>query len=473
MVEKSRHVLAMRMHRNIILWAAISLTNTGSFAQQAPTVPPSDAAPVAAADFPDKTDARDKPIISASGQFRITGGDAAMRSSLSFLAEATKDELLALCHKPAAWKIPISIILHGKPGDPIPARQLVNDLQWGEDGFRLSIHAHIAQGIHPARLRSAILAALIYEKSLRELPAGPLEEKLIVRPWLMEGISEALDWRAGKSDRRLYQAIFQSGGLFQLEEMLDVSQAQWDESDAAMRAAFRVSAGGLIMALLEQPSGLEGFDQFLREAARFGGDMPVLLRKHFPSLSLSQKSLEKWWALQMANQARLSLTEVMSIADTEQALRQALQLRKREATGIIRTMDLTEWPQLLSLPEPERAFGVAQAQDALIRMSYRCFPSYRPILRDYQEFFQWFVKGEKKEKLAATFQELDEMRLIMLQRSTRAIDYLDWFEITRARETSGVFDDYIKLKKRLDQGIRVRPDHVSRYLDRAQLLFQR
>ncbi len=65
------------------------------------------------------------------------------------------------------------------------------------------------------------------------------------------------------------------------------------------------------------------------------------------------------------------------------------------------------------------------------------------------------------------------MRLIMLQRSTRAIDYLDWFEITRARETSGVFDDYIKLKKRLDQGIRVRPDHVSRYLDRAQLLFQR
>jgi hypothetical protein len=460
----------MRMIRNALLWTACLAATSSLLAQSAPVAEP---APVPAADFPSAPSPDAKQIISASGQFRISGGEAAMRSSLSFLAESTKDELQALSQKPATWKIPISILLHGKQGDPIPARQLVNDLQWGEDGFRLSIHAHIAQGLNQARLRSAILAALIYEKSLRNLPPGPLEEKLIVRPWLIEGISEALDWRAGKSDRRLYQAIFQSGGLFRLEEMLDVSQTQWDDSDAAMRAAFRVSAGGLIMALLEQPSGQEGFDKFLNEAAQFGGDMPVLLRKHFPSLSLSQKSLEKWWALQMANQARLSLTEVMTIADTEQALRQALQLRLRDESGLIRMIDVAAWEQLHDAPQPARAFGVAQAQDALIRLSYRCFPSYRPILVDYQSFLQSLVKAEKKEQLAASLRDLDETRLIMQQRSARAIDYLDWFEITRARETSGVFDDYIKLKKRLDQGINARPDHLSRYLDRAQQLFQR
>lgn len=462
----------MPMLPKTLLTFVVTTLATWCVAEQ-PAPPQADHSSESAATFSNKTITPPTQITSSSGQFRISGGEAALRSSLSFLAEATKDELDALSEKPTPGKIPISLILHGKPGDPIPVRQVVNDLQWGEDGFRLIIHVHMAQGVNSARLRSAILAALIYEKSLRDQPPGPLEEKLLVRPWLIEGISEAIDWRAGKSDRRLYQTIFQSGGLFRLEEMLDVSQAQWDDHDAATRTAFRVSAGGLIMALLEQPSGREGFDQFLREAARFGGDMPVLLRKHFPSLSLSQKSLEKWWALQMANQARLSLTEVMSIADTEQALSQALKLRRRDESGLINMMEFSDWQQLTTLPQPDRAFGVALAQDSLVRLSYRCFPSYRPILRDYQEFLQALVKGDKKQQLATTFRELDESRIIMAQRSTRAVDYLDWFEITRARETSGVFDDYIKLKKRLDQGIRVRPDHVSRYLDRAQLLFQR
>lgn len=455
------------------LWTAFLGIPSGALAQVNAVPPRSESAPVAAAEVGTPSTSNAPSTLSASGQFRISGGEPAMRSSMSFLAEATKDELQALIDQPADGKIPISILLHGRQGDPIPARQLVNDLQWGEDGFRLTIHAHIAQGLNPSRLRSAILAALIYEKSLRQMPAGPLEEKLIVRPWLIEGISEAIDWRAGKSDRRLYQTIFQSGGLFRLEEMLDVSQAQWDDSDAATRTAFRVSAGGLIMALLEQPSGQEGFHQFLLEAARFGGDMPVLLRKHFPSLSLSQKSLEKWWALQMANQARLSLTEVMSIKDTEQALRGALQLRQRESSGVIRTVDLAEWQTILSLKPPERAFAVAQAQDALVRLSYRCFPSYRPLLQDYQTFLQALIKGEPDHELASSLTKLEETRLILAQRGSRAIDYLDWFEITRARETSGAFDDYIKLKKRLDQGIQARPDHLSRYLDRAQLLFQR
>jgi hypothetical protein len=424
-------------------------------------------------EFSDSVSPAQKITTSTSQQFRVSGNEPALRSSIAFLAERAKADLLTLSKSKDQWKVPISIILHGKQGDAIPRRSIAIELQWSEDGFRLNLHAHLAQGIDQERLRSAILTTLIYEQSLRTIRPGPLDERLLVRPWLVEGLAEMIDWRSGKSDRRLYQTIFQSGGLYRLEEMIDLSQKQFDESDSAMRTAFRVSAGGLMMALLEQPSGTDAFRSFIAEAAQFGGDMPVLLRKHFPGLNFSQKSLEKWWALQMANQSRNSLTEVMSIAETERALVAALKLRFRNEDGIPRDADMSAWKELAALDEGARTYGVRHAEESLVRLSFRCFPSYRSLLLDYQALLQAIIKPNKKIDIATKLSELEKNRVLMKQRGTRAIDYLDWFEITRARETSGLFDDYIKLKQRLDQGLMQHEDKISRYLDRADRLYQR
>ncbi len=429
--------------------------------------------PVPAADFPNRPVQGQDVTTSKSGQFRVSGAEPKVRGTLSFLAEDAKTDFLGLTQEKDEWKVPISIILHGQQGGPIPKRSIVIDLQWGELGFKLIIHVHLAQGIDINRLRSAVLTSLVYEKSLRTIKPGPLDERLLVRPWLVEGLSEVIDWRRGKSDRRLYQRIFQAGGLYQLEEMLDISQAQFDDSDGAMRAAFRVSSGGLMMALLEQPAGMEAFRSFMGEAAQFGGDMPVLLRKHFPGLNLSQKSLEKWWALQMANQSRNSLSEVMSIEETERELREALKLRFRDELGIARDRELSAWQELSALDEGARLYGVRHAEESLVRLSYRCFPSYRNLLMEYQVVLRAIVQPRKKFNVASKLSELEETRLLMSQRGKRAVDYLDWFEITRARQTSGVFDDYMKLKQRLDQGLMQREDHVSRYLNRAEKIYHR
>ena len=421
----------------------------------------------------------DKPITgqevtrSKSLQFRISGADPKLRGTVSFLAEQAKTDFLGLTEKKDEWKIPISVVLHGKQGDLIPKQTLVMDLQYGEDGFKLIINVHLAQGIEQQRFHSAVLSALVYERSLRTLKSGPLDERLIVRPWLVEGLSEVLAWKRGEGDRRLYQAIFQAGGLYNLEDMLGVSQAVYDDYDSAMRTAFRVSAGGLMMALIEQPSGHEAFRSFLAEAARFGGEMPLLLRKHFPGLNLSKKSLEKWWALQMANQSRFSLSEVMSIVETELMLADALKLRYRNEEGLAVDRDINSWAELAALDEGARIFGVRHAEEALVRLSYRCFPSYRPVLQDYQLVLHEIIKHSKKSDIAAKLNQLDESRVLMSQRGKRAADYLDWFEITRARETRGVFDDYMKLKQRLDQGLMQNDDHISKYLELAEKLYKR
>jgi hypothetical protein len=61
----------------------------------------------------------------------------------------------------------------------------------------------------------------------------------------------------------------------------------------------------------------------------------------------------------------------------------------------------------------------------------------------------------------------------MTAKAQRAGDYLDWFEITRARETSGVFDDYMRLKERLKSNPHRRHDDLSKYLDRMDAIFSR
>jgi hypothetical protein len=240
-----------------------------------------------------------------------------------------------------------------------------------------------------------------------------------------------------------------------------------------MRAAFRVSSGALVMALLEQPQGRDGFRAFLTDVAAFEGEMPGLLRKHFPELNLSETSLAKWWALQFASKGGLNLlTDVFTIAQTETALAEALRLDFRNAEGIVQQKEISAWPELAALKGPERFAALRHAQDALVRLSYRCFPSYRPLLTDYQAVLGAIAKNKTRD-VSGRLASLEQTRATMIGRASRARDYLDWFEITRARETSGVFDDYLRLKERLKANPLRRKDDLSEYLDRMDRLFDR
>jgi hypothetical protein len=224
---------------------------------------------------------------------------------------------------------------------------------------------------------------------------------------------------------------------------------------------------------LEQPQGKAGFRAFLTGVAAFQGEMPALLRTHFPELNLSENSLAKWWQLQLANIGGQGLsTDVFTVARTEKALDEALRLDFRDQEGIIRQKEFTAWPELAALPEAERAIAVQLAQESLVRLSYRCFPSYRPILSEYQIVLGNLGKNQT-DKVAESLTSLGERRSIMTAKSERARDFLDWFEITRARETSGAFDDYMRLKAGLKANPHRRTDEISKYLDRMDAIFIR
>ena len=412
-------------------------------------------------------------VFSHSGQFAVSGGDPAVRASVAMLAEGAKEELLKLSESKDGWKTLVSIVLHGRPGDPLPPRSVAFNLFSNEAGYSLRLDLHLARGIEHERFQRAVTKALLIEQALRKLPADSKDSALLVPPWLIEGLREAVAWQQKRSDRRLYEALFKHGGVYKLEDLLALTEGGYEDLDGAMRAAFRVASGALVMALLEQPSGKQGFRTFLDEAANFGGEMPVLLRRCFPELNLSEQSLAKWWTLQGLNMKEIDLTESLGVAETEAGLEEALKLHFRDAEGIDSEKPLhLHWAELSALPVPARVEAVRPSQEALVRLSYRCFPSFRPLLAEYQLILAELLKP-KPQKIAERLMGLEQSRRTMTEKARHARDYLDWFEITQVRETSGAFEDYLALKERLKTRVSDRKDPVSSYLDRMEKIFNR
>lgn len=407
-------------------------------------------------------------VASQSGQFRVTGGDPGARGALALLAESARREFRETCGLKGGWKIPVEIRL---PGSATGERPILTGLV-DVEGMRLfTLDIRTGEGVDHEAFKRAVYALLIYDMAI-EAGVDP-DARLVAMPWLVEGLIEAAAWRKGEVDRRLYRALFESGGLFRLEELLGMEEGKHRRLDGATRAAFRVSAGSLVTALLEQPQGKEGFRGFLKEAASFAGEAKLVLSRHFPELNLSGNGLDKLWRLQMANKGGLnSLHDVLSVKQTEDALHEALQLDLRNGEGLVQRVPLAQWKDALKMEEAERDQATRGAEDALVRLSYRCFPSYRPLLVEYQRLLA-AVRSGKPNDVDKKLAELDETREVMVARSAHGRDYLDWFEITRARETSGAFEDYLKLKQELKSPPRARASSTSRYLDRMNATFHR
>jgi hypothetical protein len=411
-------------------------------------------------------------VLSDNGQFGVSGGTPEARASLALQVEELRRDihrLLGLDKEPVT--MPIEIILYGKPGDPPRARALAKELRFTRQNYVLRLHLDLARGIDQERLRREVLAGLIDQQSLKGVEPGSLAVPLKVPVWLVEGVLEARRWRSGAGDRKLYEGVFRNEGRFTTDQILGMDEPGHDRLDGVSRDMFRVLSGALVMALLEQSEGRAALASLCGEVAKYEGEPPMLLRRHFPGLNLSRNSLEKWWALTLAKMADAPLTDAMTIAETERELERALVLRI-EGDGLPKQVGFDARGEADALGEARRLAAIRPAQQALNRLSYRCFPSYRPLLVEYQELLaRWASKGPD-DQLGPRLLDLGETRAVMAERAQRARDYLDYIEIADAAELSGSFEDYLKLKRELAERPRAeRNDPVSSYLDRMDRIY--
>lgn len=407
------------------------------------------------------------------GQISVVGSEQRTRGGIASLANELRAKLNKLCGEPdREMKLPLIIKLHGAEGDKELPRNIVSRITNLQGQYQLLLHIHLARGVDQEMLRYHVMELLLYERGLGEGQLVEDGDRLIVKPWLIVGMLEAISIRDGDNNRQMYQAEIDFLKIFSLENILEMTEAQWRSLIGREPVAFRAIAGALVNSLLRQPGGASSMSAYLADFTTFKGEYENLLRKHFPGMNQSNHSLSKWVNLELLELAMARVTEVHSMLETEARLEGLLKLRYRNADGSAAIVGIDHFGEVTQLGQTARVEAVAAARAELERLSYRCFPTYRPILNEYGIILGDIVKGEENE-MADRLAQLKNVREKMNAAAIRARDYLDWYYITQSSELSGNFNKYRSLIDALENSGTESPvsDSVSDYLDEIQRIY--
>lgn len=417
--------------------------------------------------------AADKPGVTVFGKISVAGSQQSVRGSIASMAENIRVELNKICAEARReMKLPIIIRLHGAKGDEEQPRSVVSKITRLDGQYQLLLHVHLAKGVDQSLLRYHLMELFLYERGLGEGQFLAEGERVIVKPWLVVGMLEAVDIKRGKVDKRIYQAGIDYFEILPLEEVFDASLRQWREMIGREPIAFRAISGALLNSLLRQQGGRQAMSAYLADFATFKGEPENLLRKHFPGMNKSTNSLQKWVSLELLELGTARVTQVHSILETESRLENILKLRYRDGEGAALSVAIDRYQEVINLEQAERVEAVASARAELERLSYRCFPSYRPLLNEYDAVLRNIIQG-KDEGIDARLVRLADVRMKMQTSAKRVRDYLDWYYITRSHEVSGDFEKYRALAEALKKE-KMRPpvgDSTEQYLDEVQRVF--
>ncbi len=418
----------------------------------------------------------------------ISGSTGKLRGELLRIAQRQREQLYALLGlADSSQQHQITVQLYGTPGDPAPAKLLRQGFTIVQGQISLNLAVHLAHGIHEELLEQALVQLLLYEMGLRDKTFTPDDAlTLSLRPWLVQGIREAMQWQDDRADRALYARLFQQQSIYPLDTLL--AEEQFNNDLEALDVAFRVSSGALVMALMNQPQGKAGLTNLIKEAASYAGEPRNLLTKHFPKSTLSKNSLAKWWALQLASMSQAPAEELLTIAQSEAELQSALIVNIRDADGRAQSLPPARYLELTAYPKNAQQISVAQTYNRLALLQSRVFPSYRPIIGGYLDVLYKIIDAPAKkrrgllslfsrkrdtpaETAAQMLHALTAERQIISKLGERTTDYLNWYSLERPEQQGEQFQDYLKLKERLSETSSSDGGPISQYLDAIEALY--
>ncbi len=265
------------------------------------------------------------PSTSHSGQFIVHGNDLPLRSAFSSRCEEIHEELRRLIKDQQPWVLPIVVLLNsGEAARKAEKTVFMTLSQIEQAGFHLQVTVNLRPDLRPADFRSELIRTLLYERILRQQTKVPESRTSLLPDWVFTGVLEALDYRKQVRPSALFAAIFKSGRIFGIEEIIEASPMQMD---ALSKTIYQTSCCALVLALLDQPEGGARLNRFLASLASDARPERVLLDQAFPSFATSPASLNKWWALQLASLSRPTASEPLSPQETVKALEDALTFR--------------------------------------------------------------------------------------------------------------------------------------------------
>ena len=405
---------------------------------------------------------KDQHVVSQSRLFSVSGGDSLRMGAIATRADEVYSRLCSLLDLPRDWKNGISIRLVGQPTDqPVrnPIRLRVNIIG-GAPNFQIRIFP--GGGIDLERLDNAIITMVLYERSLRDLPAEAFPDTVSLPQWLVSGIQQAMLWRTGRADKNMYRNLYDRAEMIPPEEIIGIAEP--GRLDAASRQIYDISCGVLVMSLMDSPNGLEQLKSLLSEAAVT--DLPAkdFIAAHFSELATNKDMLDKWWALELAALSLPKASDALAPLESERQLAEALNVvyfdpetetaRTVSIDNAYELVQVPDWPNLLR-PNIER----------LVALSATAFPAYRQIVIDYCRVLSALITDKDPDAAQNTLGPLKELRAAYTAAATRGRDYLDWYEITHLGHTdTRSFDAYLEAMHALRMEREGAETPLSRYL---------
>jgi hypothetical protein len=394
--------------------------------------------------------------VSPSREFVIYGADAALRGTISELAEQTKSNLLSLLRQRDEWKTDVIINLQPQQANlpEIPP----TDLRVSQTGFgaKLQLDLTVGQNLDGSLIERQLLRSILLEMIYRDEAHLAAGTTLVEPPdWLVEG---ALALTPGREREVVMEELSATDKGKSLEEFLG---QRFDLLDSAGRMLYRAYSIALVQLLLDE-GGRARLARYISNLSHASNDPVADLKARFPQL---REDLEKKWRLAVARLGGHQTYQLLTFAESERRLDELLQikisdgLRNREQQ---KTADLAELARRKASRDEEAA--VNQMSQALMLLIGTAHPVLRPVAREYQQIAALLARG-KRRGIAKRLSYLDGTRKELAARMSEIDDYLNWFEATQMERESGAFNDYLKAASQSEVSAPRRRDPLSVYLD--------
>lgn len=431
--------------------------------------------------------------ISPSGQFTIYGGTSALRGDFLTRCEALSRDLAAVTGQgKSRWIHPCVIELTVPESSKVVQRRAsARVFALDPQGYRLQLYLLIDDEFQLDEFEHAFIRLLLIERMLRSnRPEADVDR---LPAWMLAGVAGLIEYRRAGRPSDVFSALMDARQIPPVSEVIAGQVAEI--TDSVSRGIHQACSAALVQALLDQATGPARFQAMLEDLAYSKAPVAELLRTHFPAIDQAPEALAKWWTLQLASMSERSAYELLSPAETERLLQQALVIdfpesdsespsrkpeRRTPNPGRLRVFPRKSGEQAREVTtfangtledfanfvrDPRSPTALRQCEERLNKLTTRCFPLHRPIIASYGRVISRLL-GEETAGIAEELDSLRKRRSELTSLMGGVSDYMNWYVTTQVQEASDDFNGYAEALKTLERlESRRRRDPVTTYLD--------
>ena len=365
--------------------------------------------------------------------FVIYSPDRETRSLLARHAQTAAKEWEEITGDKVTASTPIIIVDKTRSAKPRGAKGAPCHLFEIEDG-RLKVQIDVLDewAMKVGYFETEVIRALALQAMHRKRP--PKAGKSYAQPpaWLVEGIAEQIRRRGGTVPDGVHAALIQSERPPALGDFL---QQKTDRLDATSLLLYRAQALALLKALSDSKNSKQQFLAYLENPDRINSD-PAKLLEAFPNAAPDVSSLNKIWTLSLARSSMPPRLASLSVDKTNEELTEILAL---EVPADPKKKNSTATSGPIALPLAARGQGgvflMRQRSVDLLNLEFRAHPLLVPIVEEYRNIAM-LLTAKPKSNVDHRIEEIEKIRVLLVERHKAISDYLNWFEATQVDESN-------------------------------------